>query len=273
MSAIQQMLASYGSAALNADAASIYANLVSWWDFEENSAGTQFLDSFGTNHLSSRDGSGALATSSASTASGKVGRGFLPASARTPYIPRTNTGMDAPNSNWSFVIWVPMISSSLGGSSRFVAGRLGSGGAGAQWVLSLDGATNCFQFSCTNSSSVAVSANSAVAVSSTGHKLVACSFDRTNNLIRIRVKDGVNDANITAAFSSPLYTTSSTNNFCLNGGMSADGTLFSGGRDCPISFMDSALWRSGVTTESEFQYLYNSGSGKNYTTFAADAGH
>lgn len=259
-------------ATISADAVSIYANLVSWWDFEENSAGTQFLDSFGTNHLSSRDASGALATSGASTATGKVGRGFLPAVARTPYIPRTNTGMDVPNSNWSFVIWVPVVSTSIAATARFIAGRIGSSTA-SQWVLSMDGTTNAFQFSAYNSSAVATSANSGVSVSSPGNKLVACSFDRTNNLIRIRVKDAVNDVNVPVAFANPLYTTASTNNFCFNGGMSADGTLFSGGRDCPVSFMDCALYRSGVTTEAEFQYLYNSGAGKNFATFAADAGH
>lgn len=259
-----------GGSPANPDAASIYANLVAWWDFEQNSIGTQFFDSFSTNHLSSRDGSGALATSGASTATGKVGRGFLPAVARTPYIPRANTALDAPNSNWSFVVWVPVVSSSLAATARFLAGRIGSGATGSQWILSLDGTTNNFQFSVYDNASTAVSLNSTVSVSSGGHKLIACSFDRTNNLIRIRLKDSTSDINLTAAFANPLYTTASTSNFCFNGGMSADGTLFTGGRDCPLSFIDCALYRSGVTTEAEFQYLWNSGNGKNFISLVSD---
>lgn len=271
MSGAEFAILSTSRATTNAQAASIKAALVAWWDFEENGAGTQFLDAHGTNHLSIRTGASSTASSAASTASGKVNRAFYINNVTnlTAYIPRINTALDLPNTDHSYGGW--FVGSGGAGTARFCMGRIGSGGAIQSGLIQDSDSLASDVFLASADGSTLVKATGAVSVST--YRLFIASFDRTNNLIRFRYKSNLVDGNVTTAFPSALYTTASNANFCISGGLSGDSTFFSGGRQLAAdSHADSCFYRSGVTTESEFLYLYNSGTGKNYAQLVADAG-
>lgn len=257
-------------------AASIFAALQSWWDFEENNGTASFLDAHGSNHLSIQTAGSSTASSTAGGASGKVGRSFQPANTadRTAYIPRSNTALDLPNSDWSFGGWFngyPV----AGGWTGFVIGRYVSGGI--QATLAADSSASAFyQFLASSNGSSTTALTSTVGatggtISSSSH-LIVCALDRTNNLLRLRIKNATSDYTGSVAFAGALYTGSSSANFCINDSLSGDSTFLSGSREMTnnASF-DSCFYASKVLSEDEFLYLYNAGAGVNYAQLAVDA--
>lgn len=254
------------------EAASIRASLVSWWDFEQNNGTATFLDSKASNDLSIRTPGGSQASSVASGSTGRVGRGFNPTSAsNTAYIPRANTALDLPNSDWTLGGWFTGLNAGgVGGTTAFLMGRMGSGAGSYQCFLNIETAALHFSFGASSNGSALTYADSGIVCNSSYWYFITCTLDRANNLIRIRVKStsGAN-ANVTAAFAGALYTTSSTANFCFSCALAGDGTYFSGSRYLS-GFIDSAFYLSKAITDAEATYLYNAGSGKNYAQLLAD---
>lgn len=257
-----------------AEAVSIHTDLVSWWSFDENDAGSTYSDPKGGHNLSVLSGGSSATTSSVSTASGKVSRAFYinGTNDRTAYVPRSNTALDLPNSDWSFGGW--FIAPGAGGVSRFFMGRWGSGATGSQAAMTVDSSDNQVHFVVsTDGSAVAARADSGANNSGTEWRLMVATLDRANNLIRIRIKGATADVNVTAAFAGALYTSASTSNFCVNDSLSGDSTFFSGTRGLAAGgACDECFYLSHAMTEDEFLYLYNSGNGKSYAQLLADAG-
>lgn len=270
MGAAQQALVAGGIAGPNAHAASVLASLVAWWDFEENDGGTQFFDSHGSNDLTIRTG-GSTTASSAVTGTGRVNRGFTPGltADRTAYIPRSNTALDLPNSDWSFGGWV--VGEPVSGWSAFLLNRLGSGSGTYQAYLQIDSTNTRYQFGASTDGSSLTTVDSGVVANITNARLVVCTLDRTNNLIRIRVRGPSANANVTASFAGALYTGSTAANFCINDALSSDSTFFSGDRQMTGGYYDSCFYAAKAISDDEFTYLYNAGSGVDYSTLVADA--
>jgi len=269
----------FGSS-VNADALAIYNAVLNggkgaYWDFEENDATTQFLDGSGNaNHLTTRDAGSTVATSTTHGGAGHIGRGFYinNTTQRTAYIPRANTNLDLPNANHFFGGW--FVTGTSGGSARFAIGRIGTGGTN-QCFLYVDSDDYIKAGASTDGSTTTI-VSSAVAASATGEwRLLAFSFDRTNNLIRIRLKSATQDANVTAAFASALYTTSNAANFVISSALASDTSFFSGSRQLGGgATADMCFFGTGATlSENQFQYLYNSGAGKTWAQLKSDAGH
>lgn len=276
MSAVQQViLGSYNG--VDPNAASIYAALVAYWDMEDNSAGTQLLDSKGSNHLTLRNTSGSVASSSITTASGLVARGYNPALAagHMAYIPRANTNLDLPNSDFSFGGWFQSIPN-VASNGRFVMGREGSTGSAIQAVLTIDGVDNKLKLQAstdgTNAGRVIV--DSLFTFTSSTWALVIGTLNRTSNQIEVRVRQvGAGSmSKATASFPSALYTTSNASNFTISGGLSSDTTYFSGTRE-GVDKADECFYATKAITDAEFAYLYNGGAGKNFATLKADSGN
>lgn len=278
MGAPQQALLMNGASTIS-EAVAIYNALVAYWQFEENDASTSFLDSHGTNHLTPQTGTTANATSAVSN-TGVVSRAFTPGATndRTAFIPRSNTNLDLPNSDFTFGGWMQ---GNWGASSTtaFVMGRVGSGVAGSKIhaYLRVDATTDTYQAGASSDGSAVTSANSGVAPGNVWF-FVTLTLDRTNNLIRIRVKNKAGgttvNANVTAAFASALYTGASTSNFCMPDGLSSDNTYFSGTRNLDANAgFDQCFYATRALSDGEYDYLWNSGNGRTYAALKADAGH
>lgn len=259
----------FSGAAADSLAVSIYNSLVGWWDFEENNAGNTFNDSHGSNHLSLQTGTTPTATSAVS-ATGKVGRASTHSGVedRTAFIPRSNTALDLPNSDFSFGGWIKTGGFS-GGSTRFVMGRVGSSGTTIQAYILQRGSDDQIIF--------AASSDGSTVVTTTGfgidgtYRFMVATFDRTNNLIRFRVPHL--SINVTASFPSALYTTASAANFCFSDGLSSDTTYLSGDRALTAGGFDACFYAAKAFTDAEVAYLENSGNGMSHATLAAAAGH
>lgn len=271
---IQQVLMSYGATGVNPDALSIYNALVAYWDMDENNATAQMLDSKGSNHLSLRNTSGSIASSSV-TASGLISRAYFPnaSSGNIAYIPRSNTALDITDTDQSFGGWVRGVSS-VAGSARFYMGRVGSNGTTPVAWLSLDGTTGNVLMNARTSGGSNISVDAGKTLDPTAWTLVIGTFNRGANTIEIRVRK-VGDAGLTyaqAAFSSAIYTAANTSNFSINGGLSADSTYFTGTRDA-VFYSDASLFAAKAVSDAEFSYLYNSGAGKNFAAIKSDSGN
>jgi len=264
----------FGAAAVDPNALAIYNALVAWWDFEENNASTVFNDAHGSNHLTIRSTSTTIASSTAGAAGGMVGRFFQNQGAYVGVIPRSNTNLDLPDADHTYGGWMRM-PSSTGASTRFVMGRLGSTGTTIQSALFLSGTNDRLQFQATSNGSTAVIADSGSnsGSSSTWH-LVTATLNRASNLIEIRRRAvGAGSlTKVTTAFPNPLYTTPSTANFVLGNAISSDTTFFSGTR-MGLEASDSCFYMTKAISDAEFDYLYNGGSGMNYSTLKTAAGH
>jgi hypothetical protein len=270
--------------AVNSNALALYnaitaaANAGAYWEFEENDATTQFLDGSGNaNHLTTRGASGTVATSTLHGGAGLISRSFYVnnGSKIAAYIPRSNTNLDLPNSDWTYGGWFQELASSGGGVSSYLMARNGGYSVGklqsSIWTSSSDGKVH---LEVSSDGNTGTDISSGVVTSSSEWQLITATLDRTNNLIRIRVKapSGTN-ANVTAAFAGAMFTTSNNANFTISGAMNADGTypfdrpLYLGGK------ADLCFYVRKAISDAEFDYLYNTGSGKTWAQLATDAGH
>lgn len=264
---------------VNTDALSLYSARVAWWDFEENNATASFLDSTGnSNTLSILAGGASTASSVMSATGGKVGRQFSNASNQDTalYIPRSNTALDLPNTDWSFGGWFEGGNDGgVSGSTAFLMGRLGSGGATFQSWFYIEASDGLFYMRASTDGTSLTTLSSGISAGAGDKWLIVATLDRANNLIRFRIKraSGSVNANVTAAFAGALYTGATNANFCISDGLSNDNTFFSGNRSPVSAKYDSCFYFSKAISTAEIDYLYNSGNGLNWATLAAAAGH
>jgi hypothetical protein len=194
----------------------------------------------------------------------------------TAYVPRSDTALDLPNSDWSYWFWLKK-APTTGGSTRFIAGRWGATAGNAVASVTHNSADDTLHFIAQlTARSRQLAPTPALRLTALATQLVCVTFDRTNSLIRIRVRGvtGPVDANVTAAFASALYTGSSTANFCFANSLEADGTFFSGTRGLESGDrIDEPGYVSKALSDDEFDYLYNGGLGRSWAALAADSGH
>jgi len=244
-----------------------------WWDFEQNDGTNQFLDSKNSNHLTAYN-NGATTTSAQSTATGMVGRGMQNQNAetsRTALIPRSNTNLDFPNSDWSIGGWfkLPLGTSA---SARFLMGRVGDGsGSTLQAYLAQQGSDGLCFIATTNG--VTQVSTAEIVASTTVPMFIVATFDRTNNLLRLRIRSTApHTTNVTQAFPGALFTTLTNANFCVWDAYAGDTSNFSGTR-CPVNAMsDSCFYVNKALTDAEVTMLYNAGAGLSYAQLRTLAG-
>lgn len=251
----------------------IYGSLVSWWAFEENSAATTFADSHGSLPLSSRNTAGAVATSSVTTASGKVGRAYAPANVEgtTAY----STTLAFPDSNWTIFGWFQALNT-LSVTGRFLFGRSGSADPQSQSGVFQELSTHQMTFQATPDSAgspgTSVSLNSGFRPTDGKWFLLAASFNRSANLMEIRVRndDAGSITKTNRSFTSALWTGSSVADFNVNDSSSSGGTAYYTGNRAGCNLADSVGYAAISFTDAEFDYLYNAGAGRSYAALAAD---
>jgi hypothetical protein len=259
---------------LNADAASVYTNLVSWWSLDENAADPTYNDSHGSNHLTQRNAGGSVNTSVNSGASFIQGTRYWNANNTdnlTCYIPRSNTALDmTTHADRSFGGWfrtAPGAASTTG----FLMGRMGSVFDQLYLWLWLDGTDNLIKARYSaDGSTAAQTVSSGVASDSTDAHLVVCTYNTAGTLeIRVR-KVGGSLAKTTAALGSNIYSASTDTNFTIGEGLENDASFNGSNRNC-VKNADECFFLSKAITDNEFNYLYNNGNGKTYTQLVADA--
>lgn len=283
MGSVQQLLFFKAAGAVtDPTAVAIYNALVAYWQFEQNDSSTQFLDSFGSNHLNTRNGgagSSPQQTSTMSNASGIVNRcadftGSI--DGYSAYIPRSNTALDLPNSNWTFGGWMKMVTTT-GGSAKFCIGRVGNAGSGSQVVAAIyiDGTDDVVKAYAWNSTPSFTSVSTGMSTS-TASAWVFYTFtlNRSSNLIELRWQHASSGGmqKVTAAFASALYTATNSANFAINNALASDNNYFSGQRG-GVRQADQCFHLTKAISDTEFAYLYNSGAGRGYASLSADAGH
>lgn len=261
----------FGGSSDHVAAAAIHAALVSYWEFEENDAGSTFNDSHGTNHLSVKTGATPTATSAVTLATGIVGRSYFPngTNDRVAYIPRSNTAFDFPDASFSIVFWC----AGLGGSSstRYLLTRYGDLSAGTQFfAVTINGANNSIDATIYNSAGTGFGPISGVGPSTT-LKLFCLTYDKENSLARMRIKGGGTDFNGSEVFSGAFNTSTQNANFCFGDWLYGDTTYFTGTRQPGGGRFDQSCVVMKALTDSEFNYLYNAGNGRSYAALVADA--
>jgi hypothetical protein len=209
---------------------------------------------------------------------GKIGRAFKPGSntGYTSFVPYSNTNLQFPNSNFSFGGWCAGINTT--GVAGYIGGRLGSAVGAIQMYLAVNAATQIVLAASTDGSAQTLVTTSELS-DSTNPAFIVATLDRTNNLLRLRIKrsnspSADTNVNNTNAFSSALSTYMSDVNFALNGGQSSDNTLYPGSSSLVgTPQFDSWFYCLKALTDAEVSYLYNLGAGKNYAALAMDSGH
>lgn len=273
MSASQQVLVM--SAAANPQAVALYNAMVSYWNFNENDAGTTFDDAVGSNNLTARETAGTAATSSVTTSTGVIeSRGFNAntAEGRTAYIPNASN-FEFPNTNWTIGGWFRN-TSNTGGSTRYIMGNIGDA-SGWQCYLALNSTNHDLQCA-VSTDGVAVAANVDTGYVATGGVFAFMTFtlDRTNNQIIARWREvGAGSLSSgTTAFAGALFTGVGTANFNINDALQNDSTYLAGDR-AGVVVADLCFYVGKAITDAEFNYLYNGGSGKTWTQITTDSGH
>ena len=214
---------------IDANALAIYNALVAYWDMEDNTGTPTLLDSKGSNHLTLRNNAGAVNSNGITTASGKVNRAYAPAlgTGQTGYIPRSNTNLDLPNSDFSFGGWFTSIAN-VAGTGRFIMGRIGSTGNAQQAILSIDGADNKVKWAASTDGTNAgrVILDSGFIFTAATWVLIIGTLNRTSNQLEVRFRQAGAGSmtKVTGSFPSAMYTTSNASNFNISGGLSSDNT-------------------------------------------------
>jgi hypothetical protein len=260
------------------EATTLRAALVSFWEFEDNNAGSTFTDSHGANHLTLREGSGSFSTTTGSTGGGGtvVNRAFGPTIDNwTSYIPRSNTALDLPNSDWTVFVWSIGVRAQSDAAAMIFA-RMGSGGGGSAHVANIQSRATDGLFVGTlfDNASASVQPVSSIAASSTHWSALALTLDRTNNNVILRVWQNGSSDKDTSSFPNPQYTAASNANFCFDDWLYGDSTYQASAlRHINSGKFDQACFVAKAITDNEFTYLVNSGAGKSYAQLLAESGN
>lgn len=245
--------------------AAVLADLVAWWDFEQNGSGTSFLDSHGGNPLTLSDST----TSGRSTASGRKGRASnwpnAPHSS-SAYVPRANTSMDA-NGPFTLGAWIYFNEMPADDLTRFLLGRLG--GVGAQQIcyavqLRTQASQQQFNFLVRNSSDTALIS----APHTTGLPLAAGQW----YFVVMGVAPGVFRRYVNGVKEEGAYTdgvqSGGNSNFSIGNGRRADTTDWDNSRTVGMR-VDSVFYMNRGITDAEVALLYNGGAGMSYADLLA----
>jgi len=256
-----------------AEAVAILASLKSWWSLDENAASPTYNDSHASNHLTQRNAGGSVNTSVNSTATAKHGRAWNAnhTDNLTCYIPRSNTNLDALDSDFSFGGWFK--SNIDPATAAFLMGRVGGTTTkiDAYLFAENDGSIQ-FAISTDGSIGARIIASSGRAADPTNFDLIVGVYDKTNNAIRCKHFDSNTGLTVgtTSLGGASLFTGSNSSNFCVSEGLDNDANFFASNRGAVV-IADEAFYINKALTDAEMTYLYNSGAGKSYADLVADA--
>lgn len=259
----------------NASAISIYNALDAYWEFEQNDSGTQFLDSYSNHTLNITQNGVTPAASSSVTNTGVVGRYFTPPQSYTAHMPTSNASLTLPDSDWSIGGWVK--GTNTGGSGGWSTGLIGRlfNGVSTSSFLEIDSATTGITGSVADSSTTRTRLVSSILASSTQWRFVVLTLDKTNNLVRLRIKSTApENYNNTLSFAGKTAYNSSAGPFNINDLMTNDTTVYTPGNTRGINNggYDQCFYVHKALTDTEVDYLYNNGNGKSFATLLAEAG-
>lgn len=269
MGASQQTLLMRSGGA--SDAANLLAKMVAWWDFEENGAGTQFLDAHGSNDLDLINLGTTVLRSDAGGITGRASSWPNANSSDGAQIPRSNAAFDFSGA-FTFGAWFYFNQMPTDDVTRFLLGRLGGTSATqANYYINLattPGAQK-FQFLIRNA---ADSSNSSQAhntgsplTTATWYFVVGC-----HDPVGSQQLFYVNNVKMTASpYTGGVYS-GGASNFSVAQGRRSDTTNWDTTRTvgCRI---DGAFALSGTISDAEVDYLYNAGAGKSYSDVVADS--
>lgn len=262
---------------LDANAAALYDAMIFFIEFSENDTTNEFLDSKSAWPFTART-TGALAQTSSMSANNDLslltGRaGFTNTTeGNSIYIP-TADSFALTNSDWTFGLWCKTLTAT-GGTTRFLMGNVGSSATDFQSYIAID-TDDQYHFFCTTDGAVSgrTDLDSTHNPHATSWTLLAATLDRSNNQMTFRVRrQGSSLTTVSTAFAGALYTGATTANFCINDGLSGDSTYFAGNRAC-VTKCDQAFYCARAINDAEFNYLFNSGSGRTWAQLQTDAGY
>ena len=266
------------------EAVAIYNALTSWWPLDDNDA-SGFRDQHGANPLSVKKASAASTSSANSnTTAAKIAAGLTRSygviaslySHQFAYIPDSNAALDQPNTSFTFFGW-------LGGNNNPLgAARFLFQGGGGQIYMYIDSADGFFKARLTDSTATIITINTGAVFPLNSMRFVAFGLDRTNNLMRLRLKgpstfDGgaVTNINMTTPFPNPMQAPDANANFSL-GELPVNEVVASG---TYRNFEDGGYWSNAgyvqgkSLSDAEFDYLFNAGAGRSYASLLTDSGH
>lgn len=254
-------------------ATAILAALRSWWSLDENAATPTYADSHGSNNLTQRNAAGNVNTSVHSSVSALLGRSWNANNTDdlAIYCPRSNTGLDAIDADFSFGGWFK--TATIAATFSPLMGRFGGTTIATDALLAIDSAGNItFTISTDGTFGSTIIANSGVGPSTTQYSLIIGSYDKTAGFVRIRnrpVGGGVTKVS-TALSGGTVFTGSIASNFCLGDGLDTDANFTTLGRN-GVQFADECFYVNKAFTDADFDYFYNAGVGKTYANLVADA--
>lgn len=223
------------------DLSSILQNLIAWWSLDEAS-GDRLSDHPGGPDL--------IETGTISSVAGKIGNGANNWNNLAPnYLQTLSTALMFGDEDVYFSVWVNFSSVSSG---RVLFGKYNFDGGTRSYLVQLASGSIRFVVS-SNGSSSSSTLNHSLTLSASTWYFIEVYHDSVNDLIGVAVNNGAFE---TLAYSSGLFQSSEPFRLGmygnLNGGGSLQGTL------------DELLVRKQLPTQTERDYLWNSGNGRSY---------
>lgn len=220
-----------------AEAEGLSADLIASWELNEASGNA--IDSHGSNDLTDTN-----------TVGVSGGWRDFESSSTEYFTISDNADLSMGDIDFTFEIWVNIEST---GADRAILSKWNSGASSREYSLIYNNSTNRFQFfiSTTGGNNLSVTASSFGAPSTATPYQIFIWHDSTSNVFGIRVNNGT--AN-TEANSSGVFSGSA--NFQIgaeNGGLPFDGLM-----------RRARLWKRLLTSD-ERTFLYNGGSGRDYS--------
>ena len=274
MGAPQQALLMRGGATVAA-AASIYPNLISWWSMNDSAASAVIDDSHSTNDL--QLGGSASFNTSTYTVTGQVSSAL-----------QVNN-----NSATKFNIMFPSVDNTLldfTGDVSFTAGgwfkstvatnpntfqryfgRLRGSNAQGGWGIYRPTSTSNIRADIVLSSSSSVS-TSVIAITSTNWNWIVYRYNAATDELSLRVNSTTNTSTAAGGVYAGGTGSNAPASFSIGrmqprgGSMDITGTM-------QDFYVDEFFAASAALSDSELDYLYNSGTGRSYAQLAADSGH
>lgn len=257
-------------------ASGIFADLVAWWDFEENDATTAWIDSHSTHDFTLLASRTTSQDSAGTGIASKVDRSvlILPTSDTGGYVPRADSAFDKGDTGFSFGGWVRFSTVGTNDFNHYIMGRWGSltEGSGYQsyqigfYSKWFPANISKFTYVARNAGdTTTTSVQHSTIISHSTYYFVVYVHDAINNTISLYV-DGVKES---TAFSGGPYATG-TANFSFGNGFRSDTTYYDTTRDIQHN-LDSVFFVNRAITDEEEAYLRNGGSGMNYAQLVADA--
>lgn len=251
------------------EAAPFYSSLRAYWKLDDTSTTNNFLDSIGTNHLKTLDGTSA----SGLVTNAKVAKGqsLSQIDGRSLYGPLATTNLVLPNADFSFGGWMTFAAN--GSLITFLMGRIGAADATqiqAYVIFDPAGSGGLVATASTDGTAAGRVFTPAITTLSTNYHLVVLTFNRSANKLELRARSVSGSFfKSDVAFPGALFTGVTTANFTISGA-AANGVLTWTGR-AGVKIADECFFADTAITDAQFDYLFNNGVGRQLTSIQIDA--